>query len=163
MLWHIRGYWSEGRRWLESSLGVASTDQKRLRANGLNAASWLAWDEGDYEQASVYSEEALAIARSLDDDWSIGWSTGRLSHVRWMQVRHAKAAELAEEAIGRFRALNTPWYLGWALHQRGRIAHSAGDDELAERLFNESLASLQRAVIEDSRRGSNSRTWRTWR
>jgi predicted ATPase/DNA-binding XRE family transcriptional regulator len=145
MLWHIRGYWSEGRRWLESSLSVSSSDDKRLRAKGLNAASWLAWDVGNYQQAGAYSEEALVLARNLDDDWSIGWSTGRLSHVRWMQVRYAEAAELAEEAIARFRDLNAPWYLGWALHQRGRIAHSAGDDELAERLFNESLAALQRA------------------
>jgi non-specific serine/threonine protein kinase len=145
MLWHIRGYWSEGRHWLEGSLRVSSTDNQRLRAKGLNAASWLAWDESDYEQAGAYSEEALAIARGLDDDWSIGWSTGRLSHVRWMQTRFAEAAELAEEAIARFQALNEPWYLGWALHQRGRIAHSAGDDELAEHLFNESLASLERA------------------
>jgi predicted ATPase/DNA-binding XRE family transcriptional regulator len=145
MLWHIRGYWREGRRWLELSLGRSATDDARLRAKGLNAASWLAWDEGDYEAAGTYCEQALAISRSIADDWSIGWSVGRLSHVRWMQARYLEAAALADEAIARFRGLDASWYLGWALHQRGRIAHSVGDDEQAERLFNESLACLHRA------------------
>jgi tetratricopeptide (TPR) repeat protein len=103
-----------------------------------------------HRRAAGLTQEALAeraglSLRSLDDDWSIGWSAGRLSHVRWTQGRHAEAAALAQEAIIRFRVLKAPWYLGWALHQRGRIAHSAGDDELAERLFNESLASLHDA------------------
>jgi hypothetical protein len=94
---------------------------------------------------SIYAEQALAISRSIADDWSIGWSVGRLSHVRWMQARYPEAAALADEAIACFQALDASWYMGWALHQRGRVAHSVGDDEQAERLFNESLACLQRA------------------
>jgi tetratricopeptide (TPR) repeat protein len=111
----------------------------------LNAAGWLAWDEGDYQQASALSEEALAISRGLADPWSIGWSCGRLRHVRWKQGRLEEAAELAQAAAHEFRAVDAPWYIGWALHQLGRVAHSMGDDERAETLFEESLALLQRA------------------
>ena len=143
--WHIRGYWSEGRRWLELLLRDTHTRDQRLRAKALNAAAWLAWDESDYGRASELSEEALSISRLLDDPWSVGWSAGRLSHARWMQGRYEEAADLAREAVACFRTLDAPWYVGWSLHQLGRVAHSAGDDDLAAGLFNESLASLQRA------------------
>ncbi len=140
MLWHIRGYWHEGRRWLEAALVMAARAPALLRAKALNAAGWLAWDQGDYDRAGALSEEALALSRVLGDPWSIGWSTGRLSHVRWMQGRYDEAAALAEEAVSLFRGLDAPWYLGWSLHQSGRVAHARGDEERASDLFEESLA-----------------------
>jgi len=145
VLWHIRGYWREGRRRLQLALLQSNADDSNLRARALNASSWLAWDEGDYARASALSEEALSISRRLGDPWCIGWSSGRLSHVRWKQGRLDEAAALAHEAVNEFRALDAPWYVGWALHQLGRVAHSAGDDERAEASFEESLAFLHRA------------------
>jgi len=143
MLWHIRGYWREGRQWLESALATMARPPGLLQAKALNAAGWLAWDQGDYERAEALSEEALTLSRGLGDAWSIGWSTGRLSHVRWMQARYAEAAALANEAVALFRELNAQWYLGWSLHQLGRVAHAQGDEKRASDLFEESLAHLR--------------------
>jgi predicted ATPase/transcriptional regulator with XRE-family HTH domain len=139
MLWHLRGHWREGRQWLEAALTTAPEAPGLLRAKALNAAGWLAWDQGDYERAGALSDEALSLSRELDDLWSIAWSAGRLSHVRWMQVQYAEAAALASEALELFRQLGAPWYIGWALHQLGRVAHAQGDEQRASNLFEESL------------------------
>jgi non-specific serine/threonine protein kinase len=139
MLWHIRGHWREGRQWLEAALTTAPRASAILRAKALNAAGWLAWDQGDYERAEALSEQALTWSRALGDTWSIAWSAGRLSHVRWMQARYEEAAALATEALALFRELRAPWYIGWSLHQLGRIAHAQGDEQRASDLFEESL------------------------
>jgi tetratricopeptide (TPR) repeat protein len=138
-LWHIRGHWREGRQWLEAALSTAPGPPGLLGAKALNAAGWLAWDQGDYERAEMLSQEALSLSRGLDDPWSIAWSAGRLSHVRWMQGRYDEAAALATEALGLFRQLEAPWYIGWSLHQLGRVAHAQGDEQRASDLFQESL------------------------
>jgi tetratricopeptide (TPR) repeat protein len=138
-LWHIRGHWREGRQWLEAALTTAPRPTGLLGAKALNAAGWLAWDQGDYERAETLSQEALSVSRGLDDPWSIAWSAGRLSHVRWMQGRYEEAATLATEALGLFRQLEAPWYVGWALHQLGRVAHAQGNEQRASDLFQESL------------------------
>jgi tetratricopeptide (TPR) repeat protein len=139
MVWHIRGHWREGRHWLEQALTSATDAPALLRAKALNAAGWLAWDQGDYQRAETLSEEALSLSRGLGDAWSVAWSAGRLSHVRWMQARYTEASALATQAVELFRQLGTPWFIGWALHQLGRVVHAQGDDERASDLFEESL------------------------
>ena len=139
MLWHIRGHWREGRRWLEEALACPTKAPGLLRAKALNAAGWLAWDQGDYQRAETLSEESLMLSRRLGDPWNIAWSAGRLSHVRWMQARNEEASLLATEALQLFRQVGRPWFIGWALHQLGRVTHAQGDIDRAAELFEESL------------------------
>jgi predicted ATPase/DNA-binding XRE family transcriptional regulator len=142
-LWHVRGHWREGRRWLNEALAMATSAPVLLRVKALNAAGWLAWDQGDYQRADALSVEALGLSRGSGDAWSIAWSAGRLSHVRWKQARYAEAAALATEAHELFRRLEMPWFMGWALHQLGRVAHAQGDDVRASDLFEESLVQFR--------------------
>jgi len=67
--WHLRGQWSEGRRWLEEALFVASkveVDQGSL-AKVLCAAATLIRYQYDFARARVLCERSVALYRKLDD------------------------------------------------------------------------------------------------
>src|SRR5256886_592124 len=52
--WQMRGYWSEGRRWLKTVLALSEArEQTVLRAKVLSAAGELAADQGDLQEAHL--------------------------------------------------------------------------------------------------------------
>ena len=62
--WYLRGYWSEGRRWLEEALAKSSPAPTAARARALQRVSWLTYLQGDLDRAKEASEEGLGLARS---------------------------------------------------------------------------------------------------
>lgn len=65
--WQLRGYLSEGARWLEELLACSSGEPTLLRANSLDNASFMVFFQEDYDRASALAEEALEIYQKLDD------------------------------------------------------------------------------------------------
>ncbi|MFQ5794790.1 MAG: BTAD domain-containing putative transcriptional regulator [Candidatus Bipolaricaulia bacterium] len=67
--WHMRGYLSEGRRWLEGALakGEDRDVSASVRAKALHGAGVLTHEQGDYERATVLYEESLDLRRELGD------------------------------------------------------------------------------------------------
>lgn len=64
--WGLRGYVSEGRRWLESML-ARSPAPTIVRSRALRGAGVLARMQGDFAQDRAHCEECLAISRELGD------------------------------------------------------------------------------------------------
>src|SRR5215210_2798582 len=48
--WLVRGFWSEGRRWLEEELAGNAGDRAEARAKALRVLARLALEQGDYER-----------------------------------------------------------------------------------------------------------------
>ena len=71
--WFKRGYWSEGRRWLEDSLAMESnaTLNQSIRANALYGAGMLARFQGDFVRARMLCEQSLALYRDLADQTGV--------------------------------------------------------------------------------------------
>ncbi len=67
--WFARSRWSEGRRWLEDSLAMASDDtpDPAVQAKALYRAGVLVYYQGDYARARMFCEQGLALYRVLDD------------------------------------------------------------------------------------------------
>jgi non-specific serine/threonine protein kinase len=67
--WFARGYWSEGRRWLEASLGIDSGDKvnQAVRARALYGEAKLARFQGDFAYARILCEQSLVLYRDLND------------------------------------------------------------------------------------------------
>jgi predicted ATPase/Tfp pilus assembly protein PilF len=78
--WFIRGYQSEGRRWLERALAsrgrttaqavdVTDTSEAHAQVNALalHRAGMLAWHQGDFSAARQHLEESLALSRTHGD------------------------------------------------------------------------------------------------
>ena len=65
--WFIRGYLSEGRRWLETFLTLVGPDgaPASLRAAALSGLGSIRRTQGDYESARMALEESLRLRRSL--------------------------------------------------------------------------------------------------
>jgi predicted ATPase/DNA-binding CsgD family transcriptional regulator len=104
--WYMRGYLSEGRRWLsrvpadDTSLPVAA------RAMALNGAGVLAYSQGDLEVARSFFERSLALRREIGDQMSIAASLNNLGAVAVSQADYEAAAALHGEALEIRRALD---------------------------------------------------------
>ncbi len=67
--WFLRGQWSEGRRWLEDALSLASSAEVNtaLRAKVLYAAARVIRQQYDFARARTLCEQSIALYRVLGD------------------------------------------------------------------------------------------------
>jgi predicted ATPase len=59
--WYLRGYFNEGRRWLEEALAKSGGAPTAARARALHRVSWLALLQGDLDRGQEASEEGLEL------------------------------------------------------------------------------------------------------
>jgi predicted ATPase/DNA-binding XRE family transcriptional regulator len=142
--WEIRGYFHEGRRWLEGMLAQAPA-RTLLRASALNGAGALVYDQGDYAAARMFHEESLALRRELGDQRGIAGSLNNLGNVAKDQGEHATARALYEESLAVIRELGDRWGIAIILNNLGNVAKDQGEHATARAFHEESLA-IQREV-----------------
>jgi predicted ATPase/DNA-binding SARP family transcriptional activator len=96
--WRSRGYLTEARGWLDSALARDGEHNPLLRARALEAASDLAGSQGQFEQASRYSDESAMLYRRLGDDG--GLARALVIQGWWALCRHdeVQARALFEES-----------------------------------------------------------------
>jgi predicted ATPase len=100
--WAARGPFHEAREWL---VGIRGRDSiggdllERLRF----AEFWVAWKTGDYREARLVAEEALAAARESDDADALARALVRLSAAKEAQGDYDEACVLLEEALALHR------------------------------------------------------------
>jgi predicted ATPase len=140
LFWVTRGYWSEGRRWLESALAAGAESDPPLRVEALWGAGLFAIWQGDLERGWAAADELLALAAETDSSWARaigGHLAGLVAHQRgdWDH-----AAQLHEESAQLARELGDSWLLGVAVNNLGDVELQRGEYERALPLFEESLA-----------------------
>ena len=139
--WYIRGYLSEGRRWLEEGLAVGcGTEFSPERAKALAGAGWLAEAPGDYVRARAAHEESLSIYRQLGDEKGVASSLANLGRVALFQGDQEWASELLEESLVLLRESKNEWELSRVLTSIGIIALRRGDHDRAATSFEEALS-----------------------
>jgi len=81
--WNLRGQWSEGRRWLEEALTVASKVKvdKPLLAKALYAAANLIRYQFDFARARALCEQSVALYRALGDREGLLTALHQLSRI----------------------------------------------------------------------------------
>jgi predicted ATPase/transcriptional regulator with XRE-family HTH domain len=143
--WQVRGYLSEGRRWLTAILDLRSPADgdcrlMALRANALNGASMLARIQGDYDQAVRLLEESLSLWRQLGDKSGIAIALDALGFILHQQGQFEQAQQFCTESLTIFQELNDRVRMAHALNDLGFILHNQGQHEQAKVSFTESLA-----------------------
>ena len=140
--WYFRGYWSEGRDWLERALGQkesqapqAGRTLRAARAQALVGAGWLADESG---RELEYYQEALAISREVGYPWGVAISLRGLGVLAFNRDDTARAAELLKESLASFREIGDRWGTAAALFNLGWLVMVAGDRIQAERYWQES-------------------------
>jgi tetratricopeptide (TPR) repeat protein len=122
--WWTRGYWSEGRRWLDSALAAGAESDPQLRFDALIGAGILAVWQGDVERGGAVADELLALAAESDSAQAGAILFSGLVADRRGDEDHA--AELWEESARLAREQGDLQLLGMALNNLGSTAHGRG-------------------------------------
>jgi len=138
-LWWSRSYHSEGRRWLARALPV-NPAPTRARAKALYVAGWLAHHQRDLDEARALFEESLALARNLQDYWTVAWVLQGLGRVAYFENDPPRTRALAQESLAVAEQLDDRWLIAFGLHLLGIAAYIEDDFATARTYYERSLA-----------------------
>jgi predicted ATPase/DNA-binding XRE family transcriptional regulator len=146
--WWMRGYFGEGRRWVDTFLALTdactSGVADQVRAKALLGGGLLALGEGDLVRSSTLVAEGLTTYRTGGDPAGIAASSALLGHVKRAGGDDAQAQVLSEEALHVSRALADHRSAAIALSTLGHLARRRGDLPGAAAHFREALACFER-------------------
>jgi predicted ATPase/DNA-binding CsgD family transcriptional regulator len=121
--WYLRGYWSEGRRWLALALQMKPlTDQTALRAKALYGAGELACYQNDGAATRPLLEESIAIYRTLGIKKELANALGALGIALHPLGDPSGVSVLLEESEALCRTLDNKWELAHLLCKLASLA-----------------------------------------
>ena len=142
--WDMRGYYGEGRRWLEEALGKDGPASE-ARAKALEAVGWLADVQGDIDRAVAAAEEALSISTRVTIQSGLKASLLRiLGSAAYVCGDHKRATQLYEESLALDREAGDERGIASSLLQLGNVLSDRGDHEEAQEFYEEALTLSRR-------------------
>jgi predicted ATPase/DNA-binding CsgD family transcriptional regulator len=149
LFWGIRGYFAEGRRWIEQALSAegSSVMPASARAKALYVAGMMTNYQGDHGSAEPLLEESLELFRALDDKLGSAYALSNAGFAALGQGHHQRAITLTEEAVDLFLEVGEKWGAAIELGFLAVAWRDQGDRERAQRLAERGLA-LSREVGE---------------
>jgi tetratricopeptide (TPR) repeat protein len=147
--WHLHGYVSEGREWLDDLLAQSGANgslaEEAARAKALRSAGGLAFYQSDYERAWARYDDARHLYAALGDEENCAGALLNLGIVADAQGDYERAAELYEASLTLARRLeHESSVIAYVLENMGNLARRRGDAAQARTFLEESLA-LRRA------------------
>jgi predicted ATPase/class 3 adenylate cyclase/DNA-binding CsgD family transcriptional regulator len=127
VFWEMRGYWSEGRQWLEKAFSTGEKGATPVRAEAMNGLAMLALGQGDFVGAEEVFRESLAVFRELGNKQGIADTLNMLSHVGWLRCKYTEARSLIEECLVLQRELGSQEGMAWALSNLAAVAIDQGE------------------------------------
>jgi predicted ATPase/DNA-binding SARP family transcriptional activator/DNA-binding CsgD family transcriptional regulator len=140
--WRARGYYGEGRRWLERALSEEGrTTSAGARAKALDGVGWLASEQRDIDRAEAAAEEGL----KLSEEAGIGGVIladfkNLLGEAAWLQGDYGRAAKLVEEGLMLHREARNTRGVAWSVCSLANTSSELGDYERSRELFEEGIA-----------------------
>ena len=147
--WFVRGYYNEGRRWLEEALAKSGEASASVQAKALSNAGVLMMLHGDVEESVRFTEKALALERELGNKKGIANLLGHLGIIAARQGDFSRSRTLHEES------LSLSWELGERFAVRpiinlGILALFQGDYSRVRELGEDLLALSEKEVSKDA-------------
>src|ERR671910_1782991 len=140
--WSVRGYQSEGRRWLEEALAIEGRVSPEVRAMALAGTGALALEQGDLDRAKEACEEGLELLEHEEVREASEAKLGLLACLGFVALEreeHGQAKQLYEESLALSREMKDIWWLASSLSNLALVIHSQGDYERATELYEESM------------------------
>jgi tetratricopeptide (TPR) repeat protein len=141
--WVVAGELRLGRQQLAWLLALVPSPSP-VRLSGLTASALLAAFAGEHAEAAAAAQEAMPLARALDDELRLatldlidGWCRQASGDV-------AGAGTRFDEALERFRDAGHTWGTATALLGLGELARSEGQFPQARDLYREALTLFAR-------------------
>ena len=151
--WRLRGYLSEGRRWLDAALARERTTRlldsepvlAAARARALTGAGILAHYQGDFAPATALCGESLTLFRQLGDRPGIAIALHGLALVARSGGNYAAARAMSQEILAICRELGDIWGSASSLRYLGAVYLYGTNYTEARAVFEESLALFKQA------------------
>lgn len=137
--WSGRGYYSEGREWLERALSLCPQAAPLMRIKVFLAAGAMASSQDDYDHAVGFLERGLDLARTHGEPAWVVFALAALGHDAWHQGNSARADRLCNESLTSARTIGEPWAIAFALSQSAAVAWHEEDYDRAGMFAEEAL------------------------
>ena len=125
--WTLRGYLTEGRRWLDDAIARDDVQPPALRAKALAASGGMAYRQADYTRSEEVWTEALGLFREVGDATGTARIIGELGNVAVAEGELDRALELYDECALLLRESGDRLPFGQRDRQHGRgREHPAG-------------------------------------
>ena len=148
--WFVRGYYSEGLRWLQSLVDGAAAGEAKSRLQALEAAAGLALKVDEVGLARRYAEEAVALARVARDPVAVARSLRVLGNEARLRGDTERQDEYFAEALALAREAGELGLVSRLLASSGMAAFELGELDRAKQLFDESLVVAEEAGSEQA-------------
>jgi predicted ATPase/class 3 adenylate cyclase/DNA-binding XRE family transcriptional regulator len=159
--WELRGYWSEGQKWLDAALALSAQEPRERvvaglnsilsreemfqRAKALNGAARLRLAAfAELHTAWTLAAESLDLWRALDDKWWTATTLETIGVACIFRGDHQTARSRLEEGIALARQLEDQWPLAFCLTRLGNALVRL-DTNMARPLLEEAVV-VSRAV-----------------
>lgn len=152
LFWWMRGYFDEGRRWLEEIIGQGDMGSVAARVRALDGLSWLADVQGDFDRAEAIAEEGLQLSANAAIESSVVASLrGTLGDVVMLQGDLERAKEQFEESARLYREAGDKRGIAEAVGGLGNVFNDSGDYEQAKKYYEEGLSLAREAGSAEAR------------
>jgi predicted ATPase/transcriptional regulator with XRE-family HTH domain/Tfp pilus assembly protein PilF len=136
--WYGRGYLHEGRRWLRYAVNRVTWPSK-ARAKAVTAASVLAWQQGENQQARLLADEAIQLWRQFEDLEGLGEILHMMGHIVFDQQDYQAAQHLFQESLEVYEEAGEKAMQACLISDLGMLAYHQGDFKKARQLYEQSL------------------------
>jgi predicted ATPase/class 3 adenylate cyclase/Tfp pilus assembly protein PilF len=139
--WSVRGYHSEGRRWLQEALAMEGRGSPESRAMALAGVGWLALQQGDLDWTKEACEEGLELLAHQAREARVA-KLILLDCLGWVALEreeHGQAQQLFEEGLALSREMSDTWWLATSLSNVAVVSQSRGNSERATELYEQSM------------------------
>jgi tetratricopeptide (TPR) repeat protein len=144
--WHTQSFHNEGYAWLEKGLSASAGDlvDPSVRAKACFSAGHLILPLGRIAEARQWTQESLAIYRSIEDSRGVVMAQSMLGEISAWNGSLAEASELGKASVALCQSLDDTWLLAWVLCRLGMGFFYLDEDALARPLLEKSLAIFER-------------------
>ena len=139
--WRTRGFFGEGRNWLERALSEEGPTSAEARAKALDGVGWLASEQRDMDRVEAAAEEGLKLCDEAGIRGVIlADFKNLLGEAAWQRGDHERAAELFEESLGFHREAKNSRGIAWSACSLANVSSDRGDYQRAKELYEEAIA-----------------------
>ena len=140
--WCLRGYYTEGRAWLQETLSRRSPGDGTppgIAAKALLGLGHLWLNQASLQVARPLLEESLALFRQAGDKWGMSEALNNLGNAASFDSDVEEAMRNYEESLAIRRELGKGEDIAFTIQNMGEISRLAGDYERARALYEEAL------------------------
>ncbi len=141
--WWIRGYWQEGRTWLEQALQMFTDDSQTaqsLRARALRSLGGLCLAQGDLRVARTALEQSVALAQTAEDEYTEALALSSLATLCCSEGDFIRAEAFMLQSMAYDEKSNNARDLAVSYGILGEISLYQGDYAKAERYLRQAFA-----------------------